>query len=554
MNSKKKLFKHICKGGLLLGLVMSLSSCSLIQTILQIVVDGGLDEFLNENEYDNYMLVDSPKEEINRNRDGNKAGYNISLLDEKYQEGYEILPSIGEQKVLVIPVYFKDYTPISCIGDPQEGLDNINKAFFGEGYSNVVKDNMTGWESLKSYYYKSSYGKLIIDGKVTSWCPLSKTLEEVATMSQYNDPTIWVLREAVNWFKTNYPGEIDEYDQDNDGFIDAVTLIYPNEYYDGTGKQSYDRKYNNKTIESIEYLLWAYTYWDYEEKPNIDDPVANVYTWLSYDTFFDGEYNIRQYLPGGIVEENSLVDCHTLIHEFGHVLGLDDYYSYDYSDEEPLGRLDMMDCNIGDHNSYSKYLLNWVEPILIEEPGEYVVTSLIEDHPNVLLIPADMETFSYSPFSEYLLIEFYSPTGINEKDSKERYMDQESGVPYLFSKPGVKILHVDSRLVVVNDFKKTYYYTSVNNDIINTAHEIQFIGANNTGSYSINEDFNLISLISSKTGKASFEYEDYATNSDLFVSNSTLTGYTFNCGKELEYNIEIKDCGSNSATISITYR
>lgn len=554
MNSKKKLFKHICKGGLLLGLVMSLSSCSLIQTILQIVVDGGLDEFLNENEYDNYMLVDSPKEEINRNRDGNKAGYNISLLDEKYQEGYEILPSIGEQKVLVIPVYFKDYTPISCIGDPQEGLDNINKAFFGEGYSNVVKDNMTGWESLKSYYYKSSYGKLIIDGKVTSWCPLSKTLEEVATMSQYNDPTIWVLREAVNWFKTNYPGEIDEYDQDNDGFIDAVTLIYPNEYYDGTGKQSYDRKYNNKTIESIEYLLWAYTYWDYEEKPNIDDPVANVYTWLSYDTFFDGEYNIRQYLPGGIVEETSLVDCHTLIHEFGHVLGLDDYYSYDYLDEEPLGRLDMMDCNIGDHNSYSKYLLNWVEPILIEEPGEYVVTSLIEDHPNVLLIPADMETFSYSPFSEYLLIEFYSPTDINEKDSKERYMDQESGVPYLFSKPGVKILHVDSRLVVVNDFKKTYYYTSVNNDIINTAHEIQFIGANNTGSYSINEDFNLISLISSKTGKASFEYEDYATNSDLFVSNSTLTGYTFNCGKELEYNIEIKDCGSNSATISITYR
>lgn len=554
MNSKKKLFKHICKGGLLLGLVMCLSSCSLIQTILQIVVDGGLDEFLNENEYADYTLVDTPQEEINRNRDGNKAGYNISLLDEKYQEGYEILPSIGEQKLLVIPVYFKDYTPISCIGDPQEGLDNINKAFFGEGYSNVVKDNMTGWESLKSYYYKSSYGKLIIDGKVTSWCPLSKTLEEVATMSQYNDPSIWILREAVNWFKTNYPGEIDEYDQDNDGFIDAVTLIYPNEYYDGTGKQSYDRKYNNKTIESIEYLLWAYTYWDYEEKPNVDDPVANVYTWLSYDTFFDGEYNIRQYLPGGIVEETSLVDCHTLIHEFGHVLGLDDYYSYDYLDEEALGRLDMMDCNIGDHNSYSKYLLNWVEPILIEEPGEYVVTSLIEDHPNVLLIPADMETFSYSPFSEYLLIEFYSPTGINEKDSKERYMGRESGVPYLFSKPGVKILHVDSRLVVVNDFKKTYYYTSVNNDIINTAHEIQFIGANNTGSYSINEDFNLISLISSKTGKESFEYEDYATNSDLFVSNSTLTGYTFNCGKELEYNIEIKDCGSNSATISITYR
>ena len=39
---------------------------------------------------------------------------------------------------------------------------NIQKAFFGT-------ESETGWESLKSYYSESSYGKLNIDGTVTNW-------------------------------------------------------------------------------------------------------------------------------------------------------------------------------------------------------------------------------------------------------------------------------------------------------------------------------------------------------------------------------------------------
>ena len=488
--NKKNVFQKIGSTLLLLLLVMSLSSCAIIENLLYALIENGYGDILDgliDNSYEDYTLIETPQETIIKDREGNKAGNNISLLQQKEEEDYEILPSIGEQNVLVIPVYFKDYSPISCLGDEKTALTHINTAFFGDSYSSNITENTTGWESVKSYYYKSSYGKFNLGGQVTSWCPLSKTLKEVASLSSYNDPSIWVLREAVSWFKENYPNQVGNYDKDKDGYIDAVALIYPNEYYDGTGNQSYDQKYNNSTISDLENLLWAYTYWDYENKPNVNDPIANVYTWLSYDFLWDGDYKVREYYPGGY-SDTRLVDCQTYIHEFGHVLGLDDYYSYDLGDE-PLGRLDMMDFNIGDHNTYSKYLLNWSQPILVEEAGTYTIyPASKEGENNALLIPADINKFSYSPFSEYLLIEFYTPEGLNEKDSKEQYLGRDNDV--------------------------------------NT----QFIGPNNTPSYSINPEYKLINLISSKEGRNAFNSNYYATNRDLFIKNDFMSEFTFNSG------------------------
>ena len=533
---------------MLLGLVTSLSSCSLILDILLNGIEPDFGDLgaIVDNDFSSYKLVDTPNETIIKNREENKSGYNITFSDVKDNEGYEILPSTGKQKVLVIPVYFKDFTPMACMDDPLVGIQNINKAFFG-------KSEDTGWESVKSYYYKSSYGKLDIDGLVTSWCPINKTLEEVAKLTQYNDPSIYCLREAVKWAKESYPNIEKDFDQDGDGFIDAVCLVYANDYYDNSGTQYYDRNYSRSVIYDIEELLWAYTYWDYTEEPVKESPIANVYTWLSYDFLFDGKYT-KQVADGHTYKEEKLVDTHTLVHEFGHVLGLDDYYSYDDLDDEPLGKLDMMDNNIGDHNAYTKYLLNWIDPILIEEEGEYTITSLTNDGVNALLIPADFENFSYSPFSEYLLIELYSPTGLNELDSKKRYMGTERSIPYHFSKTGVKILHVDSRLVVTDDVTKTYFYTNVFNDTLESASKVQFIGANNTSSYSINPDFKQVSLISSSKGRNAFNENYYATNRDLFSKNDMLTEFKFNSGTKINFNIEITGVNeeTQTATISIT--
>ena len=57
-------------------------------------------------------------------------------------------------------------------------------------------------------------------------------------------------------------------------------------------------------------------------------------------------------------DDNKGLDSHVLIHETGHMLGLNDYYNtYGDSTYSPLGGLDMMDGDFGDNNPYSKILL-----------------------------------------------------------------------------------------------------------------------------------------------------------------------------------------------------
>ena len=545
--NKKNLLKRVGSCLLLLTLVTTLSSCSLIFSILDTLLENNLDDILGSinNDYASYSELETPEENIIKDRVGNGSGYNISLLKEKENEGYEILPSTGKQKVLVIPIYFKDYTPFSCMDDPLKGLENINTAFFGESED-------TGWESVKSYYYKSSYGKFELEGSVTPWCPIDKTLKEIVSLTEYSEPSIYCLREAIKWVNQSYPNLTKDYDLDKDGFIDSVALVYANDYYDNTGKQDYDRNYEKGIVDDIESFLWAYTFWDYEQSPSLNSPVGNVYTFLSYDFLFDGGY-FKEEVKDNKTIKTPLVDAHTYIHEFGHVLGLDDYYSYDLLDDEPLGKLDMMDNNIGDHNAYSKYLLNWLDPVLVEEEGTYIISS-VGDKPSALLIPSNIDKFSYSPFSEYLLIELYTPDGLNELDSKFRYQEDSKKTPYHFTKTGVKIMHVDSRLVVVDDEEETYYYTNVFNDTLTHPSKIQFVGANNTSSYSINPDFKLINLISSEKGRNAFDANYYASNRDLFVKNDMITTFEFNSGDKLKFNIEITkiDEKEKTATIVVT--
>ena len=47
-----------------------------------------------------------------------------------------------------------------------------------------------------------------------------------------------------------------------------------------------------------------------------------------------------------------------------------------------------------------------------------------------------------SPFDEYLLLEYYTPTGLNELDSRIPYKSR----PLVYNIPGIKMYHIDNRL------------------------------------------------------------------------------------------------------------
>ena len=436
---------------------------------------------------------------------------------------YKDIPTTGDVNILVVPVKFKDssYTENTYV-TYDKMKENIEKAFFGEDYE-------TGWESVSSYYEKSSYNKLHINGEVTDWFTVDKTFEEINkfTLNDYTDPTIYILRQVDDWYKENY-GDTKKFDMDKDGYIDAIWMVY-------------DAPYKNENK-----IDWAYTTWDLlsEEEPCKESPIAYTYAWASVDFLFDGNY----------IDENNntLVDSHTLIHETGHLLGLEDYYDYD-GKTSPLGSLDMMDNNIGDHNGYSKYCLEWTNPYVVTDECEITI-SPFESSGDIIIIKND---WNKSSMDEYLLIEFYTPTGLNELDAKN---EKENKYKTLFQEKGIKIYHVDSRLGYYTNDRFSEYTDEIYG--INTNYKYSTkLAHSNTGGKSANRNFKLIKLLENGGSNQLNSYANVANDSMLFHEGDTFNpndfkrvffepGF-FNDGEEMSYTITIKELTNENAVIKV---
>lgn len=346
-----------------------------------------------------------------------------------------------------------------------------------------------------------------------------------------------MLDEVCEWAKTSLGIDLSEYDTNNDGLIDGVWMIYscPEDYY-----------------QTDNNIYWAYTYSNYDNYDNYDEIVPFKYAWASYNFMFEGDY--------------SKVDAHTYIHETGHMLGLDDYYNYDQDSYEGVsGGVDMMDYNIGDHSAYSKYLLNWTSPYVIDGTKEDVIINLkpFESSGEFILLA---NSFNDSPYDEYIIIEYYTPTGLNEKD-----LEPYSNGLATYSQSGVKISHIDSRIVL-----ESYTQNEVKLDYVDSLEELTlneyyyYIGASNTPSYSYSPDYNqnsdyrllhLIEATNDFTFVGNNFYQNYGNNEVLFHSGDYFSiskyskffvnGSLMNNKSELPYEIYIGEKNSDG-TISIT--
>jgi hypothetical protein len=187
-----------------------------------------------------------------------------------------------------------------------------------------------------------------------------------------------------------------------------------------------------------------------------------TYAWASYDFMYEG-YG------------SSEVDGHTYIHETGHVLGLDDYYSYTEGDWGAAGGLDMMDYNVLDHNAYSKFFLGWSDPFVVDgtKAATTINLSPFESSGQFILIN---DEWNGSAFDEYLAIEFYTPTGLNYQDSRV------GGYPGNnvrgFTVPGIKIYHVDARLGLFSSTSGAFL--SYTDSAVGSASSYPFIAHSNS--------------------------------------------------------------------------
>lgn len=483
------------------------------------------------------------------------AGQQITLELVGENNGVVYTGATGDQNIVVVPVMFNDIT-LTELQTAKNNYDwevdyssesaikeNIRKTFFGES-------NETGWESVASYMKKSSYGKLNLTGEVTDVFTYNKSFKnfldatDTSDYSDYFDPTWDVTEAAKDWVKSKYTDYNERFDKDEDGYIDGIWLVYLTPFYSADSAESFyksqlgvsNSNYTKKYEEKVQNTMWAYVYWNYRSSaitfPDFD---PYVYGWASYSFAFEG-YG------------ESALDAHTFIHETGHMLGLDDYYNYSGSDS-PLGGIDMHDANIGDDNAYSKYLLNWVTPQIVNKKGTYTLKPF-ESTGETFLIPAG--NFNDSPYDEYLLLEYYTPTGLNEKDS--------SGYPgndySTFSTNGLKILHVDSRLAKMNsstdefiEYSDTFYQYS--DDYYSV------LGHSNTPNYNVaeNDTSRLITLISAREPSSNNYYYtdvDSASDSDLFTKGKSVpSSYKFHDGSSLGFKITVTNVSDEGVTITL---
>jgi M6 family metalloprotease-like protein len=131
-----------------------------------------------------------------------------------------------------------------------------------------------------------------------------------------------IARECLDYFNSSV--DYRKYDNNEDGIIVGIYLIWA-----GSQKSGFWWSYYGG--------LSLHDRWDGLKVQNA------VIAWYSNDQ--DGPFQ-----PG------------VICHETGHLLGLPDYYDYDYSigPKGGLGGFDMMDGNAVDHNCFSKYLLDWI--------------------------------------------------------------------------------------------------------------------------------------------------------------------------------------------------
>ena len=302
------------------------------------------------------------------------------------------MPTKGNVRTLALLIAFSDYAPTNSAA-------SIDGKLFGDG------DGGYPYESLRNFYRRSSYGQLALQGATLGWYTTSYPRSRVPMTAAGREA---LIKEALD--SIDVAGhDFSQYDNDGDGTIDYFTVIW-------TGPDT----------------GWAQFWWAFElrftdSSYRLDGKSLGDYSW---------EWESR---PGGGTFSPQYV-----IHETGHALGLPDYYDYDWGlgPTGGLGGIDMMDSATGDHNCFSKFLLDWISPTIASGGATPVALGPSGTSPGAVLFTRGATA---EAFSEYFMLQNRT-RGANDVD---------------LPGDGFLVWHVDARLNTTGtDFMYDNSYTA----------------------------------------------------------------------------------------------
>lgn len=295
--------------------------------------------------------------------------------------GWQGMPTTGTVKVFALLIAFSDYPPTTSAA-------TIASKLFGDGQGGYP------FESLRNYYRRSSYNQLEIQGNVLGWYTTPYTRSAVTETDAGRDA---VIKEALNYFDQQ-GHDFTQYDNDGDGAIDYFCVFW-------TGPHG----------------EWASFWWGY------------------YTGFADSSYTLDGKRLGNLSWQWELYgypsgtfNPTTIIHETGHALGVPDYYDYDGSigPSGGVGGLDIMDGTAGDHNCFSKFMLDWISPTVVPTGPRTVELRASGLYPDALLfMPGAVDG---RIFDEYFMVQNRDRVG------------NDTGL--FTGSDGILVWHVDARL------------------------------------------------------------------------------------------------------------
>lgn len=286
------------------------------------------------------------------------------------------MPTRGVVRVPVLLVAFADMPPVTSI-------EEITGHLFGDGPDGFP------YESLRNYYLRSSYNQLDIQGDVLGWYTTAYPRSQVVSGEN-------LIKEVINYY-ASAGHDFSQYDSDGNGVIDYLIVFW-------TGPYDY--------TSNIWWGGWETSFSD--TAFTVDGKQISDYTWLCE----------IEYL------QNPKFEPFYVIHETGHALGLPDYYDYNdwVGPSGGLGGLDMMDMFQGDHNCFSKWLLDWLTPTVYHAGRHEVTLAPTASVPQAaVLIPDNLDG---PPFCEFFMIQYRNRDGNDAKLPAD----------------GLLIWHVDARL------------------------------------------------------------------------------------------------------------
>ena len=289
-------------------------------------------------------------------------------------------------KGLVILVNFKDLS----FKTPSEEMDSMhNGANYTRKYEYQHRNQTFSIESqgsVKQYFRETSFGAYDPIFDVVGPVTVGQNMSYYGKNEGNFDNAPWeMIKEACQLVNNQYDIDFTKYDNDKDGYVDFVYVIYAG-YGEADGAPA--------------NTIWphSYTLIDAGVTCKVDGVTVNLYAC-------GNELDYYSKFHTGIG---------TFCHEFSHVLGLPDLYVTNTAGHTTLNEWDIMDYGTYNNDSntpptysaYERFFMGWLTPRLITNPENVVLKDLNKTNEALLITTTDEHNMignDPSPTTFYLL-------------------------------------------------------------------------------------------------------------------------------------------------------